>query len=285
MASFDFIEATSKGYEFTWYERSYLMRAAIPVILVKLVCILVIRFLQVEDQNLLSGLILMPAHIIEALLMISLVRFVAFREPLFDFGRVTGMNSGLDVFPEEDAKKGEAEIKEMQDASALAKERMFKAGVAMYLLIKIVQLGLAGLILDYSNTLDPTVSVQAPEQNAASAIIVMVITGAMLWAFRLMWLYIPVALGYSARGFLVRIKGMMSSLSIFATWFVCNFPVMILVYVIFMASNAVLVPDSSIQVLVHDIIRAFGETFVVLVQVVAMTYGFIEVLTKSQKKK
>lgn len=283
MASFDFIEATSRGYEFSWYERSYLMRAAIPVIFAKLACVLVVRFMQVEDQNLLSGLIFMPAYIVEALFMISLVRYVAFREPLFEFSRVMGVGNESD--PVLDEKVKGAEIQKKQSVYAFSREKMFKAGVVMYLLIKVVQLGLVGIILDYSKTLDPAVSVPAPEQNVVSAIIVMIFTGSMLWALRLLWLYIPVALGHSVRGFMARIRGMMSSLSIFATWFVCYFPMGMLIYGIFMLSNFVLVPDSALQVLVHDIIRAFGETVVILVQVVAMTFGFIEVLTQHKIKK
>jgi hypothetical protein len=285
MASFDFVEASSKGYEFVWNARSYLLRAALPVILIRFVCILFVQFMKVEDQNLLSGLIFMPAYILEALYMVSLVRYVAFREPLFDFGRVVGINGGINPVPKGDVAENEAGIQAAKNVSLFAKERIFKAGVAVYLLIKVIQQGLAGVILDYGNTLDPDVPLPPPEQNAASAFIVMGFTCIMLWVLRLMWLYIPVALGYSARGFLERIKGMMISLSIFATWFVCNFPVMIVFYGVFMVVNQVLVPESFLQVFVHDIIRASGETIVVLVQVVAMTYGFIEVLTQVSEKK
>lgn len=280
MASFDFIEATSKGYEFSWYERSYLMRAAIPVILVKIACILVVRFIGAEEQYLLNGLLFMPAHVLEALLMISVIRYIAFSEPLFEFGRVMGAVDDSDLVLEK-----KPEVKETKGICASARVQMFKAGVAMYLLIKIIQLGLLGVFADFSKTLEPVISTQAPEHNAVSVVILIVITSTMLWAFRLVWLYIPVALGHSVSGFMARIKGMMSSLSIFATWFVCYFPVGMLLYGIFSISNFVLTPESALHILTHDIIKAFGETLIVLVQVAAMTFGFIEVLTQQEKKK
>jgi|GEM_PF-3071487 len=285
MASFDFIEASARGYEFSWNERSYLMRAAVPVILVKLVCILIIRFMHIEDQSLISGLVFMPAHVLEALFMVSVVRFIAFREPLFEFGRVMGAGGESDISPEGKAAMDDAGEKRTQSAPVFTGVKMFKAGVAMYLLIKIIQVGFVGAMLDYSKTLDPATQIPAPEQNVASALVFMAITGVMLWAFRLMWLYIPVALGYSVRGVLTRIKGMMSSLNIFATWFVCYFPLVILVYGMFRISNFVVVPETAVQVFAHDIIRIFGETLIILVQVAAMTYGFIEVLTQHKKKK
>ncbi|MCK5384603.1 MAG: hypothetical protein KAJ29_03435 [Alphaproteobacteria bacterium] len=284
MASFDFIEASAKGYEFSWYERSYLMRAAVPVVLVKLASILIIRFMHIEDQSLLSGLITMPAHVIEALFMVSVVRFIAFREPLFEFSRVMGGRPPPDIAHDDKAAMGDAEVRHKQDASVFTRVAMFKAGVAMYLLIKIVQLGFIGAMLDYGRGLDPGAEVPAPEQNLANALVFMALTGALLWAFRLVWLYIPMAMGYTVSGFLKRIKGMMSSLSIFATWFVTFFPLMVLISGIFMLSSFVFVSETILQLFIYDVIRVFGETLIILVQTVAMTFGFIEVLTNQNKK-
>jgi MFS family permease len=282
MASFDFIEATSKGYEFSWHERSYLMRAAMPVIFVKLVCVLAIHFLQIEDKSLLSGLVFMPAHIVEALFMISVVRYVAFREPLFEFGRVVGTRNQPDTVLDENAK--EAEIQKAQGAFAFSREKMFKAGVAVYLLIKIVLLGFFGMITDYGKTLDPSIPVPTPEPSIVVMFIIMAMLGAMLWMLRLLWLYIPVALGYSVHGFLVRVKGMMSSLNIFATMFVCNFTLGALIVGALALSNFVVTPETALQVFVYDVITIIGMTIIDIVQAVALTFGFIAVLTQQQHK-
>ena len=282
MASFDFIEAAAKGYEFSWYERSYLFRAAIPVILVKLVCVLVIHILQIEDQNLLNGLVALPAHVLEAIFIISVIRFIAFREPLFEFSRVIGRGAPPEIDREGKPAMSDESVKSAKATSSGAE--MFKAGVAMYLLIRIMQLGFVGVLLDYSKTIDPNVPVPAPEQNIMNAMIFLALTGAVLWAFRLLWLYIPLAMGYTVRGFLVRIKGMMSSFNIFATWFVTYFPLMVLISGIFVLSNFIFLPGTILQGLVNDCIRVFGEMLIVLVQAVAMTFGFIEVLTNHKEK-
>ncbi len=284
MASFDFIEASTKGYEFSWNQRSYLLRAALPIILVKLVCMLAVRFMQIEEQSLIGGLVFIPAHIIEALFVISVVRFIAFREPLFDFRRVLGRGDQQGISQEkENTQKALGKL--LSDAASSAGVRIFKAAVAMYLLIKTVKLVLVGVMFEYSKTLDLAAQPAQPEQNFASMLIIMAMTILILWSLRLFWLYIPVALGHSVRGFMARIQGMMISLGLFATLFVCTLPLEILVYAVFITANFILVPESALQLLVHDIIGASGRTMILVVQVAAITYGFVEVLTPHKKKK
>lgn len=270
MASFDFVDAAAKGYEFSWRERGYFARAMIPVLFVKLACVIVVRFLHIGDQNLLSGLVEMPAYVVEALFMISVVRFVAFQEPLFEFGRVL--------------RRDEVHKKLNGEGPVFSDVEIFKASVALYLLIKIVQTAFVGVMLDYGPDIEQEVDISAPEQNLSNAIIFVVLFGALLWSVRLIWLYIPVAMGFTIKSFLVRARGVMSSLNIFAIWFVTYFPLVIFIAAIFMLSNFVLLPESMLQIFVHDLIRVCGEMLIILVQAVAITFGFIEVLTGRKSK-
>lgn len=258
---FDFIEASLRGYTFLWHERSVLLRAALPWLFVKLLCVAVIYLLGVEGKNLLGGLVSAPASIVGALYIISVVHFVAFGTSPLDY---------RSVWVGENAQK-------------------FKAGVLLYLLIKTVQMAFVGSMLDspLSPLIDNSVElVPAPnsEPTVLSMFTLFVVMGGMIWAIRLVWLYIPVALGSSIPGFLSRVRGMRVSWGIFSAWFMCYFPLVLLFAGVFILSNAFLASDSMPQVFVHEIIRNISEIVLISVQAVVMTYGFIGVLSGNSKR-
>ena len=279
MANFDFIEASAKGYEFSWHERSHLLRAAISLIFVKLFCTIAVYFFNIPAQSLLSGLVHIPAYVLEALYMISVIRFVVFREALFDFRAMVQHVINM-----------KSEIKDISDPLSQsngdpdARIQMFKAGVALYLLIKIAQTVMTGALLEYGKTIDSQAASQASSSNMLSVFFLMIITAGVLWAFRLIWLYIPVTLGYSIKGFLECAKGMMSSLSMFATWFMCYLPLVVLFAGVFMVVDIILPSETVLRIVVHDVIGIFGEITIAVVQVTAMTFGFVELLTRQRIK-
>ena len=88
MASFDFVDVAAKAYEFMWKERSYIARVAVPVILVKLVCVITVYIFGYQEKFLLSGIIMIPGFVLEAILAIGLIRYVLYREPIFIAGSV-----------------------------------------------------------------------------------------------------------------------------------------------------------------------------------------------------
>ncbi|MCK5374169.1 MAG: hypothetical protein KAJ40_02695 [Alphaproteobacteria bacterium] len=279
MASFDFIEASAKGYEFSWRERSYLLRAAIPLILVKFFCTLAIYFFNIPNQSLLSGFVHIPAYVVEALYMISVIRFIVFREPLFNFRAMAQF-----VINMKSETKDKSSSSAQHKVVSNEKTQMFKAGVVFYLLIKTIQTAMTGALLEYSQTIDPQASSQVTPPNMLSVLFALIVVAGMLWAFRLIWLYIPVTLGYSIKGFLAHAKGMMSSFSMFATWFMCYLPLVVLFTGVFMVVDMVIPSDTILQVIIHDVIRISGEIMIAVVQITAMTFGFVELLTGRRMK-
>ncbi|MFP4098186.1 MAG: hypothetical protein ACLFP8_03760 [Alphaproteobacteria bacterium] len=288
MASFDFIEAAARGYEFTWRERRALLRAGMPVVVIHIVCIMMVYALQVHERYLLSGLILMPAYVFEALYVVSVVRFMVFGERLFDF-----FNMGKGEYAEEEAENVPQQAnkntafpqeKVSQSLSSHSSVQSFKAAFVIYMLLKVLDEGARGAIQDYDRIWGGEESLFVLDQSPLAAIFILLATGAALWLFRIMWLYIPVALGFSIRGFLRCAKGMMSSLSMFATWFVCYFPLLIAIVVCLMVVSFFVPTESAVQVIVFDVVRVTGSLLLMVVQVAAMTFGYLEMLAQRSRK-
>lgn len=271
MASFDFIDAAAKGYEFSWRERSRVVRTALPVIFVKIICMVFIYVLGIQNQHLLSGLIEIPGYILEGILVVSIVRYIAYSEPIFSIGR--------GELPPSDNQKPA-----ILYAGSMSKTNAFKAGLAMFLFIKIVQLAFVGVLLDYSQTIDLEAASNAPDPTTVSAVIMLALTIILFWAFRLVWIYIPAAMGYSAKAFLQTVKGAHISFSIFATWFVCYLPLIVLFAGASTIIDLALVDDSLTKSFAYDIVRVVTELVLTIVQMVAMTYGFIELLINRRAK-
>lgn len=271
MASFDFIDAAAKGYEFSWCERSKIVRNALPVIFVKIICIVFIYVLGIQNQHSLSGLVEMPGYILEGILVVSIVRYIAYSEPMFSIGRG-------------DPSLSDSQKPAIIYVGSMSKANAFKAGLAIFLLIKIVQLAFVGVLLDYSQTIDPKAVSNASDPTMASAIIMLALMGIFFWAFRLVWIYIPAAMGYSVKAFLQTVKGMRISFGIFATWFVCYLPLVVLFAGASTIIDFTLVDDSFMKSFAYDMVRILAELVLTVVQMVAMTYGFIQILLNRRAK-
>ena len=271
MASFDFVDAAAKGYEFTWRERGYLFRVALPVIFVKIACVLMIFALGIQDQHLLNGLIAMPGYIIEGIFIVGLVRFVLYREDIFVAGR---------MIPAPVIDK-----KPLVYTGVMTRWECLQAGFAMYMLIKIIQLAFDGWVAD-ALVLDDNVQPEPlPDPTFYHAILVLSLLWLALWAFRLVWLYIPVALGHRPGAFLKRIAGFNISLSIFATWFICFLPLVVLVGGFFNAASMLAEEETLARKFLFALLETVGELLLIVVQVAGITYGFSEVIFGKQTEK
>ena len=265
MASFDFIEASSKGYEFFWTNRSYLMRVAVPVIFVKIICLLSVFVLGADKMYLRQGLILLPGNFAEALFIIGLIRYALYQEPIFIWGKLIPPPEKAVPFP--------------SFQGPLTKKQCVLGGIIMYMLLKVIQVGLMAWVLDSVEIPDaPSLEQGGDIPPLLNAFIVFCMLASFMWMFRLLWLYIPITMGYPFTMFLKRIAGLQSSIYMVATWLICFLPLI----VFFIASLQLFAggfPEGSVpQVLISTFIQAVAEIIMISVQVIAMTYGFVEIL-------
>jgi hypothetical protein len=196
MAGFDFVDAATKGYSFFWREREAIARMAVPLFLVKFICYISVIALSLEENLLRQGLIYLPAYFVEAWLLVQLTRHAMLGE------RWPMMRT-----PE-------------NFAALMPRTRAIKAGIAVYVLIKLFLIVTSGL----TSGAAPAPGTELPEPTLMTFIAAMVALGAMIWAFRLIWLYIPAALGYRVTDFIDRAGGYTTSFYMIGTWLICLLP-------------------------------------------------------------
>ena len=270
MASFDFIDAAAKGYEITWRDRAYLARVAVPVLFVKVACFLAIFVLGAQEHFLRQGLISMPGFVVEAIFVAGLIRYVLYREPIFIWGRAVPM-------PETDDKP-------YPYHGAMSRNRCIQAGIATYLLLKVILGGFSAVVLDNYSPLTPTDG--APTEGEAevsllySLIDSFVMFGAIVlfvWSFRLLWIYIPISMGVSFSDYLKKMTGMKSSLYMMATWFICFLPLIILFVSVIQLFTGLMLEGSFTFIFVKAILEGLAEIILICVPVIAMTHGVAQI--------
>lgn len=274
MASFDFVDAAAKSYEFLWRERRYVSRVVIPVIFVKVACLLAVQMMGAEKQFLLSGLVLIPGFVLEAIFAIGLIRFLLYREPMIIAGSA---------------------VPEPEDHPPLARymgkmslSQAWQAGLAMYLLIRIIQVAFSAWVQDYNLLLeDRNFEPEPMAPTFIGAIAMLGLLWGIVWTFRLGWLYIPLAMGIPFTKFLHRIRGLNSSFYMFATWFLCSLPLLVLYGALANIVTMAFEQGSGGFIVLDSIVLAFIEVTMVALQVVAMTHGITEIMSvgKEETKK
>lgn len=276
MASFDFIDAAAKGYEKFWTHKSYFLRVAIPLIFLKVGCLLAVFVLQLEESFLRQGLVLLPSYTLEALFVIGIVRFLMYREPIYIWGKPVpapsqkdeGSDRALTIFH-----------------GPLPPKQSIKAAIALYLLLRVIGTAFAAFVMDLSLT------TETAEGAESSGLVHPVLAGAMLfgmlalfiWGLRLVWLYVPVAMGIPPMDFLKHVKGGQISISFLGAWLICYLPLIVTLGFLMQFFLSLLVEGTAAYVVSQAVMTAVIETIMISVQVIAMTYGVHELYAGKPK--
>jgi len=270
MASFDFIDVTIKGYEFVLKNVGYLLKVAIPVIFVKVLCQLLVFVWGFETQFLRQGLVLLPAFALEAVFIAGLIRYLMYREPIFVWGQLVSP-------PEQD----ETELMKFEPEQLAYLDRgnrrtYMQAGIATYLLIQVTMLAFIGWTSDIAGLFGSDPIKPPLHEGLPFAIELIVFAGTLasiIWLFRLVWLYVPVTMGYRLNDFMRKIKGLKASFYMVMTWLLCFIP-LLMISSIFMSLILSPLPDGgAAYIVLRAVMRSLIEVLVMSVQVSAMTYA------------
>ena len=203
MANFDFIESASEGYKFVWEKRAEILPLAVLPFVVKIAIISVIMMMGLEENYLRQGLLLLPFYVAEGWFLSVVIRMAIWGD-----NTRTLQFSGDELAP-------------------VAAIKALRAGVIMFTLIKVIGAAVAGLAMSsgLADTMQgkPVVS-NDPLLSFVAATGLLLLT---IWVFRLLWLYVPLALGYSARGYMAAMRGFKSSFQIIALWLLCFVPIFV----------------------------------------------------------
>ncbi|MGB0720130.1 MAG: hypothetical protein ACPGRX_06630 [Bdellovibrionales bacterium] len=247
MAQFDFIEAASFGYRMTWDKRAVLARLGLTPFLVKLGSFAVIPFLGLEDNFLRQGLVLLPSYFAEGFFLAYIVSLV-------------WSGPGLTT----DFEAGRPYARNIMAASVL------------YVLTKLLIALFAGSVLTgvMQQAGTPPQSVALPPTAFLSVIAMFAF---FIWAFRLLWLYIPVAMGGSMQGVLKRFHRYVYSFPMIGCWLLCFVPIGLLVMAMFdmlagVFGHSAEAPSSAFK-LVFTVVQAFAELVIAVIATLAMAHG------------
>ncbi len=249
MAHFDFIECTSHAYRFLWNNRQDVSRVIAPVILLKILSFMGVTALSLDNNILRQGLLLLPSHALEGFVLAGLIPWA--------------MGIGLSDIP---------------------KTRM-QAVAGVYVFLKLVMSFAMGLIFSGQ-------ALQAPPPSSEPAgLVVWLIVGGMLagtlWGFRLLWLYVPVALGYQMRAYLKALKGWRASYDMIGLWILCFVP-WVLAMIVVSEIVAFVVPGahgdspSALFAQILAMLQACVDTLITMVASIGMAYGIDQVMKKKE---
>jgi hypothetical protein len=268
MAKFDFIESAAIGYRYVWRERYALLPLVSLPIAVKMGSYAAIYLMHLEDNVLRQGLVLMPAYLMEGFIAVLVIRMAMFGERYHN------------LFKSGEKENYPAEIR-----------RTIMTGVVVYLMTKLVSsflLGWAMVARAVEGKLAAT-PMPKPEPGGieiyVTSIMIMIF---LLWTFRFFWLYIPAAMNITARAFLTRIAGFMSSVYMAGLWMMCLVPITVILIVIARLLMTVFpgVEEgvvSPIYGIIMAIIQPVFEMIIVLTSSVGMAHAVRTVMSEPQR--
>ena len=267
MANFDFIDVTNRGYHFMWKKRQEIVRLMLVPAAIKFVLFIAIVFLGFQDNYLRQGLVLLPGYFAEGWFLASVVRLAVLGE---HWPRaLTG---------------------DRQDDMTLIESRKhaMTVSILIYALIKIVSAVIVGsAMLSYDSQGEE--ATQAVPLGGMLDFYLVALAGFMIliWAFRYMWVYIPPALGYGVKDFLMTIRGFKSSFQLMGVWIISFSPVFIVLMVVTdtletVFPTATLTSEHAPFVILFAGFQTAIELFVSGVTSAAVAYAVVDSMRKKQ---
>lgn len=260
MKSFDIIGAVGRGFLLCWEERNYLLKLAFVPVLMKFLCLASILSADM-DSLIRAELILLPAYFAEGWMLAHLVRliFLGQRWPFQPTGD--------------------------QDADMLAlqnRARGVLGGMVAYVLIHM------GMVLIGVGFRDYFLS-SVDMENPSVPLHLFAVLGFVffLWAFRFLWVYIPIAIDVPLRTYAKAVEHPQLSFSMLGAWIIAYVPFF---FLIFFLTVPVLMPAEGVEVsLVQRIgvswLQAIIEGAAILVVTAAVGFGIKELLGGGKKQK
>lgn len=229
--SFEIMDAAGYGYYRVWKERAYLLKLAAIPLFIKFACTIAIFALNLDDEILRQGLIMLPAMFAQGWVLAQFLRTLLMNErwPVM-----------LPAMPESG----------IPDDRVIAKLLLRARGIIASILIYVL-LGMVAYMMRYAlfelmpsseeiekaqtamKQMDsaPAEATQAAVSSNdvifgfASLIPTVLGMAAMVWAFRLLWLYIPYSVLMPTRYYLKALSGFMPSVRLLILFFSCMAPV------------------------------------------------------------
>lgn len=209
---FNIMDAAGYGYYRLWMERTYLIKLLLIPALIKLACMVTVLVLGYEDNLLRQGLVLLPGDLVQGWVLAQYLRTLLMNErwPV--------------ILP--------ADMNEKILDALLLRARGIVACALSYALIALVTYFLRFCIFGQLPADDMAANIanaedgQVPDVSFLMIVPMIATLLGFVWAFRLMWIYIPFSVLMPAKDYLKALGGFSSSLKMIALFFCSMVPVM-----------------------------------------------------------
>lgn len=256
MAKFDLITAAGKAYQTTWMERHYLVRLAMAVFLIKIICYMTAFSLGYQTNHVAMTLAIIPAYFVEGWMLSHYVRLLTLGQR----------------WPFRPSGDFEADLPTLR-----TRARGVMSGTIVYVLINMAVGGLFALVMSVA----PSPDVDPETVPVGVSIAMIAILGVMIWAFRLMWLYVPLAANINAEFFMNAVKGYRASFPLIGVWLVCIMPFFLGGQMLGGVVNAALGEAAGAFAMI--IVLVIFDTIKNLMATAGVTYAVLEIF-KNQGK-
>ena len=256
--TFDMITATGLAYSVIWAERRYILALMFAPVLIKLACYTAAMAFGYEDNVARLTLILLPALFAEGWMLAHVTRLLVFGQR----------------WPFRPSGNNESDFAALED-----RMRGILPGMIVYVLINLVLGAVFALVAGYA--FPDTAGPISPEDLPPGApILMLAMLVALVLAFRLLWVYIPLATRSSADAFLQAFAGGRNLLLLFGLWLLCSVPAFIAVqiagaFIMTLTGGA----ESPIGEYSLVILKVFADSLKNIIVTAGIVYAWRELVT------
>ena len=277
--NFNMMDSAGYGFYRVWVERSYLLKLAAIPLMVKFACMITVMALEIDDNILRQGLILFPGILAEGWVLGQFLRTLLKGE------------RWPTVLP--------ADIDDTLLDKLLLRARGIVAATLAYALVALsiylVRYFMIGMMFgdfhasqeDVSNLLRPTDTGEPNKMNMNPLMFfpLLAMFIASLWAFRLVWVYIPLSVLMPVEDYLKKLGGMMTSVKMVVLYFCTMTPIMFVMIlfssIIFGAAEGTGENGDSAARFVMVFFAVIADTLVGLVSTAAFVWAMKDILPKN----
>lgn len=251
MASFNIVLSSGKAYSLIWEERQYFLKLALVPLFVKFVCYITILTTGTETDFLRQALIMLPSYFTEGWMLAHIVRLILLNQR-WPFKPSGNVSKDTDII--------------------FDRARGIMSATIVYVLIKLFLAGVMHVLFSLRETIT-----QNPENTDHQALISLVVLAsfmAFIWAFRLIWVYIPLAVNFPATSYIKKLGGYITSFQFIGVWLVCFIPGLVAASVltsfVFLAGGE---EASSFSKFIVAGVQVVFDIFISIVCTAGITYG------------
>lgn len=280
--NFNMMDAAGYGFYRVWVERSYLLKLMMIPLIIKFACMISVMALGLEGNTLRQGLIMFPGIIAEGWVLAQFLRTLLKNERW-----PTVLPNNIDD--------------KLLD-KLLTRARGIIASILAYALIGLsayfIRYITFGLVTGDFGANSPTSSEEIStmlnevdgdgkgfQMNPALFLPLLGLTVLMFWAFRLMYVFIPLSVLMPIKDYLKALGGMMASVKMLVLYFCTMTPIM---FVTIMISRVVFTTADNLGEVgdgtgrfVMMFVAMFAEILVALVSTTAFVYAMKDFLPKT----